>query len=155
MSLAVTPVRSARDLRRFVDVPWQLFDMDRHPQWVPPLRIAVRDALDRRHPFWRAADRELFLAVRDGRVVGRVAAIENRAHNEFHQDRRGFFGFFEVADDPAAAAALLDAAGDWLAGRGLTSMQGPMNPSTNYECGLLVDGYEHHPMFMTAWNPPY
>jgi hypothetical protein len=155
MSLAVLPVTSARDLRRFVDVPWRLFDAQRHPQWVPPLRIAVRDALDPKHPFWRAADRELFLAVRDGRVVGRVAAIENRAHNAFHQDRRGFFGFFEAADDPEAVAALLDAAGAWLAARGLASMQGPMNPSTNYECGLLVDGYEHHPTFMTGWNPPY
>ena len=155
MSLVVLPVTSARDLRRFVDVPWQLFDAKRHPQWVPPLRIALRDALDRRHPFWRAADRELFLALRAGRVVGRVAAIENRAHNAFHQDRLGFFGFFEAADDPEAVAALLDAAGDWLAARGLTAMQGPMNPSTNYECGLLVDGFEHHPTFMTGWNPPY
>lgn len=156
MSLAVLPVASPRDLRRFVDVPWRLFDATRHPQWVPPLRIAVRDVLDvRRHPFWRTADRALWIAERDGVVVGRIAAIENRAHNAFHGDRTGFFGFFECADDAGAARALLDAAGAWLAARGLTAMQGPVNPSTNYECGVLVDGFAHHPVLMTTWNPPY
>jgi len=156
MSLAVLPVASSRDLRRFVDVPWRLFDATRHPQWVPPLRIAVRDTLDvRKHPFWQSADRALWIAERDGAVVGRIAAIENRAHNAFHGDRTGFFGFFECADDAEAARALLDTAAGWLAARGLTSMQGPMNPSTNYECGVLVDGFEHHPMLMTTWNPPY
>lgn len=156
MSLAVLPVVSSRELRRFIDVPWRLFDAARHPQWVPPLRIAVRDVLDvRKHPFWRTAERALWIATRDGRVVGRVAAIENRAHNAFHGDRTGFFGFFECADDPEAAAALLDTAAHWLARRGLTAMQGPMNPSTNYECGVLVDGFEHHPVLMTTWNPPY
>jgi hypothetical protein len=88
-------------------------------------------------------------------VVGRIAAIENRAHNEFHGDRTGFFGFFESVDDQGVADLLFRVAGDWLAARGLTSVQGPMNPSTNYECGLLVDGFENQPTFMTAWNPPY
>lgn len=156
MSLEIRPAESARELRRFVDVPWQLFDRTRHPQWVPPLRLAVHDVLDeRRNPFYQAAARRCFVAWRDGRPVGRIAAIENRAHNAFHDDRVGFFGFFEVADDPPAAAALLDAAGAWLAGRGLTAMRGPVSPSTNHECGLLVHGFEHHPMFQTPWNPPY
>ena len=146
---------SSRELRRFVDVPWRLHDVTRHAQWVPPLRMAVRDALDTAHPFWRQGARALFIAERDGAPVGRIAAIENRAHNAFSGDRTGFFGFFECAEDADAARALLDAAGAWLAARGLTTMQGPMHPSTNYECGLLVDGFEHHPMFMTSWNPPY
>ncbi|MDF1506039.1 hypothetical protein [Roseisolibacter sp. H3M3-2] len=156
MTLRIRPADSPRDLRRFVDVPWRLFDQARHPQWVPPLRVAVKDTLDvRKHPFWRDAERALFVAERDGRPVGRVAAIENRAHNAFHGDRLGFFGFFECADDPEAARALLDAARGWLAARGLTAMRGPVSPSTNYECGVLVDGYEHHPVLMTTWNPPY
>jgi GNAT superfamily N-acetyltransferase len=95
------------------------------------------------------------MAWRDGRPVGRVAAIENRAHNAFHDDRVGFFGWFEAADDAEAAAALLDAAGDWLRRRGLAAMRGPVSPSTNHETGLLVDGFDAHPFVMTPWNPPY
>jgi GNAT superfamily N-acetyltransferase len=142
-------------LRRFVDLPWKIYNQREHPQWVPPLRIAVRDALDRRNPFYATADRQLFLALRNGTPVGRIAAIENRAHNEFHDDRVGFFGFFESNDDPDVAAALFGAAEKWLAARNLDTMRGPVNPSTNHECGLLVGGFEAHPMIMTTWNPRY
>jgi hypothetical protein len=152
----VVSVRTRRDLRRFVDLPWRLFDQQRSPQWVPPLRATVRDALDRENnPFYADADRELFLAWRGNVVVGRIAAIENRAHNRFHGDRVGFWGFFECIDDQAVADALFDAAADWLGSRGLDVLRGPMNPSTNYECGLLTDGFEHRPAFMTTWNPPH
>jgi hypothetical protein len=154
--LEIRTVTTRADLKRFVAFPYDLYDKRRYPQWVAPLRVAVFDALDReKNPFYKAADRELFLALRDGKVVGRIAAIENRAHNEFHGDRTGFFGFFESVDDQAVADLLFRVASDWLSARGLTSVQGPMNPSTNYECGLLVQGYEHQPTFMTAWNPPY
>jgi hypothetical protein len=156
VTLQILRVSSRRDLRRFVDLPWRIYDPCAHPQWVPPLRMAVRDALDvKGNPFYEHADRELFLAVREQIVVGRIAAIENRAHNRFHGDRVGFWGFFECVDDQAVADALFAAAAAWLAGRGLDRMRGPMNPSTNYECGLLVAGFENRPTFMTAWNPPY
>lgn len=123
---------------------------------MPPLRIAVRDALDtKNNPFYREAARELFLAVRNGKPVGRIAAIENRAHNNFHDDRVGFFGFFECQDDQETANALFGAAESWLRERRLGTMRGPMNPSTNHECGLLVDGFQQHPMIMTTWNPRY
>jgi hypothetical protein len=152
----VSTVTSRGDLRRFIDLPWRLFDRRRDPQWVPPLRLTVRDALDqRRNPFYADADRELFLARQGDRIVGRIAAIENRAHNRFHEDRVGFWGFFECVDDQDAADALFDAAETWLAARGLQVMRGPMNPSTNYECGLLTEGFEYRPTFMTTWNPPY
>jgi GNAT superfamily N-acetyltransferase len=149
-------VRSRRDFRRFVDAPWRIHNPTSDKCWVPPLRVAVADALDeKRNPFYRRAARKLFVALRDGRPVGRIAAIENRAHNEFHHDRVGFFGFFECIDDVDVARGLFDAAAEWLRGRGLTAMRGPMSPSTNYECGLLVDGFDEHPVFMTTWNPPY
>jgi hypothetical protein len=153
----VVPVTTRRDLRRFVDLPWRLFDGATFPQWVPPLRATVYDALDRtKNPFYADADRELFLAVReDGVIVGRIAAIENRAHNRFHDDRVGFWGFFECVDDQRVADALFDTSANWLAMRGLDVLRGPMNPSTNYECGLLTDGFEHRPSFLTTWNPPY
>ncbi|MBA3889502.1 MAG: N-acetyltransferase [Gemmatimonadaceae bacterium] len=156
MKPSVQPVTTPHDVRRFIDVPWHIAALTAAPQWAPPLRQTVRDALDvRRNPFYRTASIALWIAERDGRPVGRIAAIENAAHNEFHGDTTGFFGFFECADDPEAATALVDAAADWLGERGLTSIQGPMSPSTNYETGLLVDGFEHPAVFMTPWNPPY
>jgi hypothetical protein len=87
--------------------------------------------------------------------VGRIAAIENRAHNNFHDDRVGFFGFFECKEDQEAANGLFAAAETWLRARRLDTMRGPMNPSTNHECGLLVRGFRWHPMIMTSWNPRY
>jgi len=149
-------VERGRDLAAFVDVPWHIPGCVEHPCWVPPLRMMVRDLLDTKgNPFYRKADRALFLARRDGRLVGRIAAIENRAHNETHGDRVGFFGFFESVDDPAVATALFAAASRWLSARGLTAIRGPMNPSTNHDCGLLVEGFEEHPQFLTSWNPAY
>jgi hypothetical protein len=156
MTLRVQSVVTRRDLRQFVGFPFALYDERTHPQWVAPLRMSVYDALDTSaNPFYRDADRELFLAYRGDRVVGRIAAIENRAHNRFHDDRTGFWGFFECENDQEAATALFGAARGWLTSRGHDAMRGPMNPSTNYECGLLVEGFEHRPTFMTAWNPPY
>jgi hypothetical protein len=156
MSIEVLPVERSRDLAAFIDVSWRIPDAVAHPQWVPPLRMMVRDNLDTKsNPFYREADRALFIAHRNGKPVGRIAAIENRAHNAFHQDRVGFFGFFECVNDRAVARALFTAAEEWLRSRGLTSMRGPVHPSTNYDCGVLIDGFDQHPMFLTSWNPPY
>lgn len=156
MPLEIVSATAPRAVRRFIDVPWHIRELTSSAQWVPPLRVAVADALDeKRNPFYRKASRQLFVALRDGQPVGRVAAIENRAHNEFHGDRVGFFGFFESIDDASVSRALLGEAEGWLRARGLTSIRGPMSPSTNHECGLLVDGFAEHPMFMTPWNPPY
>ena len=149
-------MEGSRGLSAFIDVAWRIPGSVRHPRWVPPLRMMVRDALDtKRNPFYRDAGRALFIARRDGRPVGRIAAIENRAHNRVHADRVGFFGFFECADEPAVARALVAAAEAWLKTRGLEYIRGPTSPSTNYECGLLVDGSDEHPVFLTPWNPPY
>jgi GNAT superfamily N-acetyltransferase len=116
----------------------------------------VRDALDERgNPFYENAARELFLAYRRGRPVGRIAAIQSRRHNQYHQDRVGFFGFFESADDPEVAGALLANAGTWLRSRGLERIRGPVSPSIHDECGLLVEGFDQQVTFMTAWNPPH
>lgn len=154
--MEIESVEGSRGLSAFIDVAWRIPDSVRHPRWVPPLRMMVRDALDtKRNPFYRDAGMALFIARRDGRPVGRIAAIENRAHNRVHADRVGFFGFFECADEPAAARALVAAAEAWLKARGLECIRGPVSPSTNYECGLLVHGSDEHPVFLTPWNPPY
>jgi hypothetical protein len=120
------------------------------------LRIAQKDILNvEKHPFYRTSEVEMFLAERDGRAVGRIMAILNRAHNEFHRENAGGFGFFEVAEDIEAATGLLDAARRWLGQRGAQVMRGPFNPSTNYECGLLVEGFDSDPVIMMTYNPPY
>src|SRR6185436_11833788 len=118
--------------------------------------MAVKELLDReKHPFYANAEAEFFLARRNGRVVGRVAAVVDRAHNGFQGEEAGFFGFFECEDDPEAARALLEQARKWTAARGAKLLRGPVNPSTNYECGMLIEGFDRDPMVMMTWNPPY
>lgn len=153
----IRPVASRRELGAFVRLPWRLYQDD--PLWVPPLRGEVRKLLDAaRHPFYdggEAAEVELFLAW-DGRdPVGRVAAILNHAHNRFHDQRVAFFGFFECIERPDVARGLLAAVEEWAARRGLEAVLGPMNPSTNYECGLLVDGFHRPPVLMMTYNPSW
>jgi len=152
--LRVTVATSSADLKRFVDLAWRLYAGD--PCWVPPLKKQVLGYLDVKHPFYAngAAEREVFLAWRGTRVVGRIAAIVNRAYNAFHGDRTGFFGFFECEDDPDAAAELLRTAGAWVKTRGCDTLAGPVNPSTNYEAGLLVHGFDSPPSVMMTYNPP-
>ncbi|HSL16427.1 MAG TPA: N-acetyltransferase [Methylomirabilota bacterium] len=155
--MRVEPVAGRADLAAFVDLPFTLYRDD--PNWVPPLKAEVRKLLDaRRHPFYgggREAEIELFLA-RDGRrVVGRVAAILNHAHNRVHDEPIAFFGFFECERRPEVAAALLATVEDWARQRGLEAVRGPMNPSTNYECGLLVEGFDRPPVLMMTYNPPW
>jgi GNAT superfamily N-acetyltransferase len=112
--------------------------------------------LDRRgNPIFEHAEAEYFLAERGGAVVGRIAAIANRAHNEAHHDRVGFFGFFESVDDQAVADALLETAAGWLGSRGFDTMRGPASFSTNDESGLLVDGFDTPPVLLMPHNPPY
>jgi len=127
--------------------------------WVPLLRMDVRTMLSReKNPFFQHAEAQYFLAERGNgrnRVVGRIAAIHNRAHNEFHGDRVGFFGFFDCENDQAVADALFDAAAAWLRERGLDTMRGPASFSTNDECGLTVEGFDTPPTIMNPHNPPY
>ncbi len=155
MSYTVRRVEGRRGLSRFVDFAWRV-ERGAGSLWVPPLRAMVRDALDRgANPFYRNAERALFIAERDGKPVARVAAIENGYHNDYHGDRVGFFGFFEAQNDPGGAQAVMDAAEDWLAERGKVSVRGPVSPSMHNELGVLIDGYNTEPAIMTPWNPSY
>lgn len=152
--ITVSPVESRRDLREFVDFPWQVYRDD--PQWVPPLKHEVRRFLDRRrHPFYRHGEALPLLARLGNRVVGRVVVSDDPRYNEQHGTNLGAFGMFECLDDTGAAAALVDAASAWLRGRGRTHMWGPIDYSTNYPCGLLVDGFDAPPRVMMNHHPPY
>ena len=153
-SVEVRPVETRSDRRQFLDLPWSLYRGD--PNWVPPLRISQKGLIGfASHPFYKDASAQTFLARRNGAVCGRVSAIVNPNHNRRHEDKIGFCGFFECTDDQEAASALLDAASEWLVERGMDTMRGPVNPSMNYECGLLVDGFDSMPTFMMPYNPPY
>jgi GNAT superfamily N-acetyltransferase len=150
----IAPVLGRSDLEAFVALPYEMHR--RLPGFTPLLRRDVRMVLDPgRNPFFDHAARELFLARRGGRVVGRIAAIHDRLHDETHSDRVGFFGFFECVDDPPVAGALFDAAAGWLRGRQRDTLRGPLSPSINDEAGLLVDGFETPSVLMMPHNPRY
>ena len=152
--LRVRAARDRRDLKRFIDFPYRLHARD--PVWVPPLRRDVESLLSRsKNPFFEHAEAEYFIAERGDEVVGRIAAISNRLHNETHGDRVGFFGFFETIDDQAVADALLDTAGEWCRARNHDVLRGPASFSVNDECGLLVSGFERPPTLMMPHNPRY
>ena len=151
MSVSVRPVHGRRDFRRFIDYAYARNACD--PHWVPPLRLAERERLTpAKNPFFAHADVELLLAWREGEVVGRIAAIDDRRHHEVHGDDVAMFGFFEAAD-AGAAHALLAAAESSARRHGRTSLRGPVNPSLNESAGLLVEGFDSDPMVMMPHNP--
>lgn len=151
-SVSIQPIgRDKRELSRFFDVADHVYAGD--PNWVPPLRDDVALVFGRKNPFWEHAEIQLFIARKDGRDAGRIAAILDRAHNEFHGEKVVFFGFFESEDDPAVAGALFDAAAAWGRERSMTTLRGPANPSLNDECGLLVSGFDSPPVLMMTYNP--
>ncbi len=152
--IRVRPVVSKSDFRSFVRFPWTVYAGD--PCWVPPLLIDIKDRMNRsKHPFFEHAEAEYFLAERDGRVVGRVAAVVDRNHNAFHEEKVVFFGFYESLDDPETSRALLDAAAAWGARRGMRVLRGPTNLSPNDELAMLVDGFDAPPAIMMPYNPRY
>ena len=154
MSVGVRPVEGRRELREFIELPYRLHADS--PQWVPPLRLERRLFLSRRfNAYFDHADAQLFLARRDGRVVGRASAQIDHAFNSYQGNDWGQFGFFECEDDPEAAGALLDAAAAWLADRGRDRMVGPMDFTMNEESGVLVEGHERPPLVKQPWHPPY
>jgi GNAT superfamily N-acetyltransferase len=151
--LQLTPVRNDADLMAFIALPWAVYQGD--PNWVPPLVSERRGFLDRnKNPFFEHARAEYLLARRNGRVVGTIAAFTNDLYNDVHRENIGWFGFFEVLEDPPAARALLQAAEDWARAAGHTSLLGPAQFSSNDEWGLLVDGFDDPPRLLMTYNPP-
>ncbi len=150
----VRPVRGRRELKAFIRLPWRLYRDS--AAWVPPLLSERKRHLDkRRNPFFEHAEAEYFLAWRDGEPIGRITAHVDHRFNEFQDNRWGLFGFFECEREPEVAAALLDAAESWLRERGRDRIVGPLDFSTNHECGLLVEGHEFKPQILENWHHPY
>jgi GNAT superfamily N-acetyltransferase len=150
--LAIVPADTASQRRQFVDLPYRLYSGD--PLFVPPLRRDEHRRFDRRHnPFLQHADMHLWLATRDSRIVGRIAAIDDRLHNDVHHETVTWFGFFEAAD-AAVARGLLAAVETHAARRGSVAIRGPVNPSMHEAAGLLIDGFDDAPYALMSYNPP-
>jgi hypothetical protein len=150
--LRITPVDNENDRLAFLQFPWKVYRGDRY--WVPPLlseRKAFTDPA--KNPFYQHARVQLFLARRGDEIVGTIAAFTNDLYNQFHESNVGWFGFFEVLEDPQAAQALLDAAAAWVRQAGHKAILGPAQFSTNDEIGLLVDGFDDTPRILMTYNP--
>ncbi len=154
MSVEVQPVASRRDRKEFVELPYRLHSTS--GVWVPPLRLERHLFLNRRvNPFFTHGDAQLFLARRDGRVVGRISAHYDDAFNAHHGNRWGMFGFVELEDDPEILPALLAAAEPWLVAHRCDHMVGPMDFTMNDESGVMIEGFDRIPMVRQPWHPPY
>ena len=152
--LEIRPVVSGRDLNAFLKVPWPIYAED--PQWVPQLLLDQKEFLNPRlHPFYLHGAAEKFIACRDGVAQGRILVSDDPRYNAEHKTNTGCFGMFESADDPEMAQGLMEAAAKWLRDRGRTAILGPIDYSTNYSCGLLVEGFDTPPRIMDNHNPPY
>jgi GNAT superfamily N-acetyltransferase len=151
----IEPVQNTpRERKAFILFPFGLYQDD--PHWVPPLIGERMRHLDPEHnPFFQHAEMQMFRAMRDGRIVGTIAAIADEFHPQIWNESVGFFGLFECIDDAQVAAGLFDAARGWLAARGRQIMRGPMNLNINDEVGLLIQGFDGPPMIMMTYNPPY
>ncbi len=155
MAIEVRNVTGDRKgMAQFRRLPWELNKND--PVWAPDLILDLKKRLNiKTHPFFEYGSADFFLAVRDGKAVGRIAAIENPKHNEYHRERTGFWGFFECVNDQEAANALFDAARGWVQARGMDLLRGPMSCDTQDEVGTLIDGFDSMRYFIMPHNPPY
>ena len=147
-------MRSDADRNAFIRFPWRIYAND--SAWVPPLIIERKAFFDRNsHPFYEHGDAALFLARQNGEVVGRIMASDDPNYNAVHKSNVGCFGQFDCVNNSNVATALFDAAESWLRQKGRLEILGPIDYSTNYVCGLLIDGFQYPPTILTAHNPPY
>jgi GNAT superfamily N-acetyltransferase len=153
-SLTIRPVRTRRELKRFVKLPFRLHRESE--QWVPPLVFERMQFLDRkRNPWFEHGEAEYFLAERDGEPVGRITAQVDSRWDSYQGGKDAMFGFFESVEDPEVVRALFDAAAEWARERGRERLLGPMDFTTNDEIGILIEGFERQPMILEPWHPPY
>src|SRR3954453_15424349 len=153
-NVSISPVRTRRELKRFVKVPFGLHRDQ--PQWVAPLIFERMEFLDReKNPWFEHGEAEYFLAERDGEAVGRISAHLDRRWDEYQGGSDAMFGFFETSNDPEVAAALLGAATEWARAKGRGRILGPIGFPTNAGKGGLIEGYEGGPKILGPWPPPH
>ncbi|MDD0852247.1 hypothetical protein HBN50_04020 [Halobacteriovorax sp. GB3] len=156
MSLAIREVdlfNNKKELKAFVDIPWTIYKND--PNWVAPLKMAVKELFTKKHPFYQTGSLKSWIVSKNGKDVGRICSIVNDAHNKYHEENVGFFGFIEAPNDNEIWDLLIETAEKDLKSQGLLEMRGPLNPSTNYEGATLIDGFDGPPVLMMSYNKEY
>lgn len=151
--MQIREIRTPAEIEAFVEFPFTLYKDN--PYWVGELKADTKHLLGEQNPFWQQASRVLFMAYEGEKPVGRIMALVNRAHNEYHRENIGFFGFFDCVNDERVSSALFQAAETWLIKQGVSAMRGPANPSSNHVYGLLVDSFESMPAIMMPYNFAY
>lgn len=153
-NICIERVTTRKDRKKFVNFPWKVYKND--PYWVPPLLVDFKDKIDKnKNPFFEHAEMDLFLAYRDGEITGRIAAILDKNHNSFHDEKVVFFGLYESFEDLDSAEALLEKVSEWGRERGMEILRGPTNLSMNDEPAFLLEGFDSPPVVMMPYNPKY
>jgi len=153
-TISIKKVSTKSELNQFIKFPWKIYENDKN--WVPPLLMEQNALLDKKkNPFFKAAEADYFLALKENEIVGRIAAVKNDLHLKYHNDDSGQFGFFECINDQEVANALFNQVKSWMKERGLKSMKGPANPSSNDVYGMLIDGFDDSPRLLMPYNPEY
>ena len=152
--IEVFPLSNSKDRKEFINLPWSLY-ASQNSAWIPPLKLQAAGMLKESHPFFNQAKGKFWIAKQNGCSVGRIAAFTNKAYDEFHGEEVGFFGFFDSVDDQEISKPLFETVESFFRQEKVDSIQGPINYSTNYEMGLLVDGFDEEPAIMMNYNHPY
>ncbi len=152
--ISIKKVDNDYEKNQFIKFPWKIYENDDY--WVPPLLFDVKNNLDKKkNPFYEHSKMEMWLVEKDGEIAGRIAAIINDNHNKYYKDKVGFFGFFESINDKNVSKLLFDTASKYLKENGIEVIRGPVNPSTNDECALLIEGFNSSPVMLMPYNPIY
>jgi GNAT superfamily N-acetyltransferase len=152
--ISIKKVENDYEKNQFIKFPWKIYENDAY--WVPPLLFDVKNNLDKKkNPFYDHSKMEMWLAEKEGKLAGRIAAIVNENHNKYYNDKVGFFGFFECVNDKDVSKLLFDTASEYLKENEMEVIRGPVNPSTNDECALLIDGFDSSPVMLMPYNPKY
>ncbi|MGH8598451.1 MAG: hypothetical protein ACREXT_17500, partial [Gammaproteobacteria bacterium] len=153
MAPKIVPVRTKQDREAFIRVPFGIYAGDSN--WVPPLLFDKRSQIDPKHPFFRHADMQGFIAYRDGKPVGRISAQIDRLNASRGRPELGYFGMLDAHDDSEVFVALFRAAEGWLTEREMKQVVGPMSLNINQEVGLLIDGFDTPPYFLMGHASRY
>ncbi|MFW6134014.1 MAG: N-acetyltransferase [Elusimicrobiota bacterium] len=149
----VKQVKSKKEFKQFINLPEKIYKDDKN--WVPKLDMEIKHLLGDKNPFFEHAWKKLFLAYHDGKTVGRIAAIIDYNYVDFQEEKTGFFGFFDCIKDKKIAGDLFKTCEQELFKKGMKKVIGPMNPSSNDECGILVKGFDSSPRIMMTYNKKY
>lgn len=155
LSIEKIDTRSRSQVNNFVRFHYDLYA--NHPQWVPPFWSDIKLMLNRdKHPFYEHSDGDFFVVKREGKIVGRIAVMENKPFNRVHEVKKAQFYLFDSIDDQQVANCLFDAAFDWCRKRGLDTLVGPKGFSAFDGYGIQIEGFEHRQMMtMMNYNYPY